>query len=96
MILSEKKTFNYANFQPIEEFSRLQTADQLAALIALMIELETMRPGTIAYVLTKLSLVDGGFRLNSTVSESSAASAMRCQRDFLEEIGKLLEEEPTF
>ena len=91
MVLPEKRVFNYSNFKPIEEFSQLQTEDQLAALIALMISLESMRPGTIAYVLTKLSLIDGGFKLKSAVSDESAESAMQCQRDFLEEIDKLVQ-----
>jgi hypothetical protein len=91
MVLPERKVFDYSNFKPIEEFSQLQTEDQLAALIALMISLESVRPGTIAYVLTKLSLIDGGFRLKSAVSDESAVSAMQCQRDFLEEINKLVQ-----
>lgn len=91
MVLPEKRVFNYSNFKPIEEFSQLKTEDQLAALIALMISLESVRPGTIAYVLTKLSLIDGGFRLKSAVSDESARPAMQCQRDFLEEINKLVQ-----
>lgn len=91
MALPERRVFDYSNFKPIEEFSRLKTEDQLAALVALMISLESVRPGTIAYVLTKLSLVDGGFRMKSAVSDGSAASAMQCQRDFLEEINKLVQ-----
>lgn len=74
--------FNYKNYRPLEEFDSLDEND-LAATIALIVSLDAVRPGTIAKVLSVISLIDGGFKMNSSVNEKYADLARECQEEML-------------
>lgn len=74
--------FKYTNYHPLDEFESLDE-NELAATIALMVSLDAVRPGTIAKVLSVISLIDGGFIMNSTINEKYADLACECQKELL-------------
>lgn len=74
--------FNYENYQPLEEFNSLDE-NELAATIALIVSLNAVRPGTIAKVMSVISLIDGGFIMNSHINKKYADLARECQEELM-------------
>lgn len=87
--MNRVENYSYKGFKPIPEFSKFNNGDKLAALIVLLLQLESQVPGTISHVLALVSLIDGGFRMRTGVREECSAHAMQSQKDLLEVIKEL-------
>jgi len=79
-----KKVYFYNNYSPKEALRTRQSAEDLAALVTLLIALEAVRPGTILDLLLKVSLVNAGWTFHSSIRPEDRNACNKAQDDFLE------------
>jgi hypothetical protein len=88
--------FSYENIGRLrgleDNVTFLSSDEAVAALVATIISLESIVPGTAENILIKLALIDGGFTSSMSIKPELAPAVVKAEKEFVEYLAHIMSE----
>jgi hypothetical protein len=93
-IQESRKAFVYENVRPLKQEAKelLSSEEAIAALMACVIALESVVPGTAENLLIRLALIDDGFKTRMSVRPDLAERVTRAEQNFVDYLKSIIQE----
>jgi hypothetical protein len=93
-IQQSRKAFVYENVSSLGEDAKslLSSEEAIAALMACVIALESVVPGTAENLLIRLALIDDGFRTRVSVRPELAERVTRAEQNFVDYLKSIIQD----
>lgn len=97
MNMNSNKMFSYENIGRLRGFEETRTNslssdEAVAALVATIISMESVVPGTAEHILIKLALIDGGFSSSMSVKPELSQAVVKAEKEFVEYLDHVVRE----
>lgn len=96
MDMNSNKMFSYENIGRLRglegNVTFLNSDEAVAALVATIISLESIVPGTAEHILIKLALIDGGFTSSMSIKPELAPTVVKAEKEFVEYLAHVMSE----